>query len=327
MIRTLYRAPDGTFHVDIPLTSLPDALRQPEGLVWVTIADEPNRVVEPLLRQVFGFHPLAVDDALNETHLPKVDDWGDYLYLVLRSLEFDARKLEIETPELDIFIGKHYLVTYQQKPMTAVQHIWETCQQDERYVRSGADHLLYRLIDELVTSYIIVLEQVDDLLDDLEDEIFARPNGNVLTRLFPLKRVVITLRRTLGPQREMLNKLARDEYIVIDARERVFFRDIYDHLMRLHEISEGQRDLVGGALDTYLSVVNNRMNDIMKTLTIITTFFMPLTFLTGFFGMNFFQAVIPLPGWTGRLTFSLTLIIMFISPAVMYWWMRRRDWM
>lgn len=327
MIRTLYRAADGTFHIDIPLTALPDALRQPEGLVWVTIADEPDKVVEPLLREIFGFHPLAIDDALNETHLPKVDDWGDYLYLVLRALEFSAEKLEIETPELDIFIGKHYLVTYQQKPMAAVQDIWETCQRDERYLRSGPDHLLYRLIDELVTSYIVVLEQIDDLVDDLEDDIFVRPNGNVLTRLFPLKRVVISLRRTLGPQREMLNKLARDEYTVIDERERIFFRDIYDHLMRLHEISEGQRDLVGGALDTYLSAVNNRMNDIMKTLTIITTFFMPLTFLTGFFGMNFFQAVIPLPGWTGRLAFSLTLMIMFLSPVFMYWWMRRRDWM
>ncbi len=326
MIRTLYRA-DDTFHIDIPLTALPDALRQPEGLVWVMIADEPDKVVEPLLREIFGFHPLAVDDALNETHLPKVDDWGDYLYLVLRALEFNAEKLEIETPELDIFVGKHYLVTYQKKPMAAVQDIWETCQQDERYLRSGPDHLLYRLIDELVTSYIVVLEQIDDLVDGLEDDIFARPNGNVLTRLFPLKRVVISLRRTLGPQREMLNKLARDEYAVIDERERIFFRDIYDHLMRLHEISEGQRDLVGGALDTYLSAVNNRMNDIMKTLTIITTFFMPLTFLTGFFGMNFFQPVTPLAGWTGRVAFTLTLMVMFLSPAIMYWWMRRREWM
>jgi magnesium transporter len=135
------------------------------------------------------------------------------------------------------------------------------------------------------------------------------------------------LRRIVAPQREVLNKLARGEYDVIDEERRVFFRDVYDHLVRMHDIIEGLRDLVSSALDTYLSVVNNRMNDVMKALTVITTLFMPLSFLSGFFGMNFFQPVVSLNAWTGSLAFGLTLGAMALLPAGMYLWMRRRAWM
>ena len=128
------------------------------------------------------------------------------------------------------------------------------------------------------------------------------------------------------PQREVLNKLARDDYQVIDARDRIFFRDIYDHLVRLHDLNESLRDLIGGVQDTYLSVINNRMNEIMKTLTIITTLFMPITFITGFFGMNFFEPVASLFGWTDWQAFLITLGILAALPVVMIFWMRRRTW-
>ena len=148
----------------------------------------------------------------------------------------------------------------------------------------------------------------------------------MLERLFALKRVLLAMRRNILPQREVLNKLARDDYKVIDPKDRVFFRDIYDHLVRLHDLNESLRDLVSGALDTYLSVINNRMNEIMKTLTIITVLFMPLTFLTGYFGMNFFGPHGNLDGWTTSPIFYITLATIFILPFVMYLWMRRRTW-
>ena len=134
------------------------------------------------------------------------------------------------------------------------------------------------------------------------------------------------MRRILLPQREVLNKLARDDYRVIDPRDRIFFRDIYDHLVRLHDLNESLRDLVGGALDTYLSVVNNRMNDIMKTLTIITTLFMPLAFVTGFFGMNFFEPLGLMKNWTTSPVFYSMLAVTILLPTAMYLWMRRRTW-
>ena len=131
----------------------------------------------------------------------------------------------------------------------------------------------------------------------------------------------------MGPQREVLNKLARGDYATIDAGDRVFFRDVYDHLVRLHDITESLRDLVSGALDTYLSVVSNRMNDVMKTLTVITTLFMPMSFLAGFFGMNFFQATVPFEAWTGRVAFGLMITAMILLPLGIFLWIRRRAWM
>lgn len=186
---------------------------------------------------------------------------------------------------------------------------------------------MYKLADELAAEYMPVIEQIDDAIDQIEDQVFDDPGPALLEQLFVLKRALLRLRRILGPQREVLNKLARGDYDVIGQDRLVFFRDVYDHLVRLHDITESLRDLVGSALDTYLSVVNNRMNDVMKTLTVITTLFMPLSFLSGFFGMNFFQPVTSLDVWTGRLAFGLTLAAMALLPVGMYLWMRRRAWM
>ena len=171
-----------------------------------------------------------------------------------------------------------------------------------------------------------IIEKIDEEIDWIEDQVFERPSSQTLARLFTLKRVLLAMRRILLPQREVLNKMARDDYQVIDRKDRIFFRDIYDHLVRLHDVNESLRDLVGGAMDTYLSVVNNRLNDVMKTLTLITTLFMPISFITGFFGMNFVEPVAGLVGWTSRQMFTVMLGVMLGLPLVMYTWMRRRTW-
>jgi magnesium transporter len=218
------------------------------------------------------------------------------------------------------------VITHHDHPVTAIDAVRANCHRDPRYLLEGADHLLYKIIDYVVTNYMPIVERIDEEIDGIEDQVFDRPNPQTLERLFALKRALLSMRRILLPQREVLNKLARDDYAVIDRKDRIFFRDIYDHLVRLHDLNESLRDLVGGALDTYLSVVNNRMNEVMKTLTIITTLFMPLTFLTGFFGMNFFAANPPYAGWTTPLTFYATLGLITLAPFFMYLWMRRRTW-
>jgi magnesium transporter len=304
------------------------ALQDAEGLLWVDFAGEPPDACEPILRETFGFHPLAVDDALEEVHVPKVDDWGQYVYLVLHAVILDQQDDgRVSTLELDVFLGKNYLVTHQTQPIAGADRTWTACQRDERHLQKGVGHLLYKLSDELVADYMPVVEGIDEAIDQIEDQVFDNPTPTMLEQIFVLKRGLLRLRRIIAPQREVLNKLARGDYAVIDAEERVFFRDVYDHLVRLYDITESLRDLVGGALDTYLSVVNNRMNDVMKTLTVITTLFMPLSFLSGFFGMNFFQAVTPLDAWTGKLAFALTMTAMVSLPVGMYLWMRRRAWM
>jgi magnesium transporter len=305
--------------------TLATALRDAAGLLWVDLVGEPPDVCEPILRETFGFHPLAIEDALEESHVPKIDDWGQYLYLVLHAVVLNDG--DVDTVELDLFLGKNYVVTHQTRPLAAVDRVWTACQRDARQLERGAGRLLYSLADELVADYMPVIEGIDEAIDQIEDQIFDNPHPRMLENIFSLKRALLKLRRIITPQREVLNKLARGDYGVIAAQDRVFFRDVYDHFFRLYDVSESLRDLLGGALETYLSVVNNRMNDVMKTLTVITTLFMPLSFVVGFFGMNFFQPAISLNAWTGQGAFALTLAGMVLTPAVMYIWMRRRGWL
>ncbi len=327
MIRILYFTSAGEIRADVSVEALPELLRDTDGLLWLDLREESPETCTPIMRDVFGFHPLAIDDALEESHVPKIDDWGQYLYLVLHAVSYHPQDNNINTLELDIFVGARYLVTHQTTPLKAVDRVWALCQRDERHLRKGAAHLLYKLADELAADYMPVVEDIDVTIDEIEDQVFDNPAPSVLEQIFGLKRALLTLRRIIGPQREVLNKLGRGDYAVIPAGYGVFFRDVYDHLVRLYDISESLRDLVGGALDTYLSVVSNRMNEVMKTLTVITTMFMPISFLAGFFGMNFFQPVFALNAWTERVAFVALLGVMVLLPISMYWWMHKRSWM
>ncbi len=327
MIRVLFFSPNKPVRTDIPPSEFTRLLRDRRGLLWVDFTSEPSETAQPVLES-FGFHHLAIEDALQQTHAPKIDDWGDYLYIVLNYMHLvkATEPWDTEIDELDIFLGSNYVITHHDNPVSAIDETWNASQRDPRYSRDGADHLLYKIIDSIVMNYMPIIEKIDDEIDVIEDQVFDRPSSATLSRLFTLKRVLLAMRRILLPQREVLNKMARDDYQVIDRKDRIFFRDIYDHLVRLHDVNESLRDLVGGALDTYLSVINNRMNEVMKTLTIITTLFMPLTFVTGFFGMNFFAANPPYENWTMPTIFYGTLGLMLFTPVIMYFWMRRRTW-
>ncbi|RJP54368.1 MAG: magnesium and cobalt transport protein CorA [Anaerolineaceae bacterium] len=330
MIRSIYYQTGKPLQTDLEPASLQKALRSRRGVLWVDFVGEPPETCQPIFES-FGFHPLAIDDALQETHSPKIDDWGNYIYLVLNYMHLNGREKdhwETEIDELDIFLGPNYVVTHHDLPVPAIDTVLTSIQRDQRVLHDGADHLLYKIMDNVVTNYMPIVERIDEEIDEIEDQVFDRPTPRTLERLFALKRVLLAMRRILLPQREVLNKLARDDYAVIDQKDRIFFRDIYDHLVRLHDLNETMRDLVGGALDTYLSVINNRMNEAMKTLAIITTLFMPLSFIAGVFGMNFF---LPRPDdaiWElmQRPVFYAVILAMIVTPILMYQWMRKRTW-
>lgn len=329
MIRTLYRAPDGTLDTHMTPEQALSALRaETGGLLWVDIASEAVEQAEVILHDVFQFHPLAVDDALRETHVPKVDDWGDYVYVTLHSVTHEKDSWEaLDTLEVDAFIARSYIVTYESRPVECIERVWALVQRDLRHLERGAEHLLYLVADELVSDYFPVVEDIDDELDTLEDELLADPHQEEMERIFRLKRALARLRRILGPMREVMGRLARNSYPALDPASTVFFRDVYDHLVRLYDITESLRDLLSGTMDIYLSVVNNRLNQTMKVLTLVSTLIMPLTFITGFFGMNFFAPVTDLHQWTGRVSLALTLALIVLVPFGMYRWMRQRAWM
>lgn len=326
-MRAVYKSPRGKLEVDLPAERLPAILEKEAGTLWVDINGDSMDDAAKILSEVFHFHPLAIDDAINEVHLPKVDNWQEYIYLVLRALEDEEGGSRPHLPELDIFLSRHYLVTFHYDDIAAVDRVWNACDEDERLLENSPAYLLYRIIDVLIEHYITTVEALEDALERVEDQILVRPTTASQRRILELKHTVLRLRRVTSLQREVLNKLARDGYEVLDEDDRVYFRDVYDHMIRLYDLIDGVRDLVMGALDLYLSALNHRMNEIMKLLTVITTLFMPLTFITGFFGMNFFAPVLEeLAPWTGYPVFIITLMVMILVPLGMYLWMRRRAW-
>jgi len=324
----MFFSKDGVVRVDISTEKIPDFLSDQTGVLWVDFHGEKEDVAEPILSDMFGFHPLSIDDALQQSHVPRVDDWQEYLYIVLHGLSFKINpEMTMDTQELDIFLGKNFLITLHDDKIASLEKLWKSCCRDQRMTKRGPDYLLHNLIDLIVSDYMPIIDDLDEVLDEIEDSILNNPKPTVVDKIFGSKRVLLLLRRIVAHQRETLNKLARDDYPVVSKEAKVYFRDVYDQLVRMYDITDGMRDLVSGALDTYLSVINNRMNEIMKTLTIITTVFMPLSFVTGFFGMNFFQPIeATMSVWTGRLAFIVMFASMVLVPVSMILWMKRRGW-
>jgi magnesium transporter len=331
-VRVVYRESSGAIHLDWPFEEVGRAIEDVGGTVWVDIQDlesASNDGVEGLLRDIFHFHPLAIEDALKDTHVPKVDDWGQYLYIVVDTLDFDPATDELRMHELDLFLGQNYLVTYHNEATQVLErHRRNLEREPENRLKFGPSHLLYRLLDEVVAEFLPAIEHLDNGIDEAQDEVFAVPTPRTLRKIFQVKRNALRLHRVVLPMREVLNRLARDPYTQVDVDHRIYFRDVYDHLVRIHDIVESLRDLIAGALDTYLSVVSNRTNDIMKALTLVNVMFLPLTFVAGFFGMNFFGETLMFvtPALPKAALFWTACALMIGTPIGMTIMARRRGW-
>jgi magnesium transporter len=331
-VRVIYRDGGGSIHLDWPTSRISDAVADEGGTVWVDIEDlesANNASVEEMLHDVFRFHPLAIEDALQDSHVPKLDDWGRYLYLVLDTIDFDPETDNLRLHELDVFLGANYLVTYHNEATEVLErHRRNLIREPENRLKHGADHLLYRLLDDVVAEFLPAINHLDDAIDDAQDEVFHSPTSRTLQKIFQVKRSALRIHRTVIPMREVLNRLARDPIEQVDPEHRIYFRDVYDHLVRIHDIVESLRDLISGALDTYLSVVSNRTNDIMKALTLVNVMFLPMSFIAGFFGMNFFGDTLmftspPLPK---AAMFWAACTVMLGTPLGMAFLAWRRKW-
>jgi magnesium transporter len=331
IVNVLYRDGSGELHTECPRERMVQAVADREGLLWVDFQapdDAATAEVEGWLDEVFHFHHLAVEDALQETHVPKVDDWGTYLYIVFRLPHIEEGSDNLALQELDVFLGPNYLVTFHVAPMEILRVERENIVRDSRdRLREGADYLLFRLLERAVDLSLAAIEKLDDRVDTLQNLVIEHPSNKVIRTIFRLKRSAIHLHKTLGPQREVLNRLARDVFEPVRPEHRVYFRDLYDHVVRIHDISESLRDLIAGTLETYLSVISNRTNDIMKTLTMVSVMFLPMSFLAGFFGMNFFGEPLVIQVHMPRgLLFITTCVMMALSPCFMWIYAKRKKW-
>lgn len=314
-----YSKEEGYRYFDQP-ERIPDFLKDKRELIWVDLeaATEPEASI---LSRYFNFHPLAIEDCISETLLPKVDDFGDYIFLVLHG----ARVAEegLSTMEINFFLGPNYLVTYHDEPSRSINKVKERCLKNSLSITRGADFLLHEILDGMVDNYFPVLDHLDAAIDQVEEEVFSRPEQGTLNKIFNLKKEVMHLRRVTGPQREILNRLSRDPFPVISPKAAIYFRDVYDHLARISDLSESYRDLVSGALEAYLSVVSNRLNEIMKVLTIFTATLMPLTVITGIYGMNFQN----MPELQSRNGYYAVLGIMAVIAGGMLFYFRKKKWL
>ncbi len=294
----------------------------PEAFHWIDLED-PSMKEAGILEEPFHFHPLAIEDCLSEVHHPKLDDYDDYLFFIVHGIRFDAPSDQFITRELDIFLGPNYLVTHHKGPMRSVTWAREQCGKNllQTFPR-GVDFLIHQILDLLFEHYFPNLDAIEDKIQLVQVEVFENPTRDTLDRIFGLKKDVLALRRICTPQREIVNRLARGEFKVIGKRASVYFRDIYDNLYRIVEASYSYQDLVQGTMDAYLSQVNNRLNETMRRLTVIGALLMPLTVITGVYGMNFQH----MPELTWRYGYFLVLAAMGALSGGLIWFFRKKGW-
>jgi len=272
-------------------------------VTWINVTGLHDAEKVDELGRAFGLHPLIVEDILNTGQRPKVEVFDDYIFVALKthalipvSVSDDdddeessaaAKVGELDIENISIVIGKNYVMTFQEKPGDSFDPVRVRISKHGRVVTQGSDYLAYTLMDVIVDSYFGIVEGLGESTEELEDDIVSGPDGGTVRAIHFIRRCLVDLRRSVWPLREVLNVLERAESPLIAKSTRVYLRDLYDHTIQVIETVESQRDFVSGMLDIYLSSISNRLNEVMKILTIFATIFIPLTFITGLYGMNF----------------------------------------
>lgn len=336
MLTAFILTADGTISRDSSEHALAAAVRDPQTIFWLDMCQPTDEEIA-LLDDVFGFHPLAIEDTIGYSQRPKIESYnhiGDacksgYFYMVFHGPDLETFRQKLRTKELDLFVSDRYLVTIREERVRSVDEVMAKAEADPRRIlERGTDVLLYSILDHMIDNYEPILDYLQDALDDLEERALLRPEANVMTEISIKKRELLNLRRIVAPQREVVAQLTRGDVPFIREGTRVFMRDVQDHLIRIVEMVELYRDLVVGARDIYLSSISNRLNEIMKTLTMITVFALPLTVGTGFFGMNFKEDV-TFFDWllTHPSGFWIATIVTCGTIGGIFYWFYRKGWL
>ncbi|HVV85327.1 MAG TPA: magnesium/cobalt transporter CorA [Kofleriaceae bacterium] len=300
----------------------------PEGVLrWIDLRGQDEPQLE-LLRTRFDFHPLAIEDCAHEDQRPKIEEYKDHLFLVTQGFACKGEKVHaLDLHELHTFLSEKFLVTVHLGEIASVEKTWRRLAGDAKLLERGLDFVYYLIADGIVDDNFPILDTIADELEDLEDSVLSSPKRSDLQRIFQLKHHLVSMRKVLSPQRDVLGLLAKRGDDRISDRTGLYLRDVYDHLVRINESIEANRDLLGNALDAYLSAVGQRTNEIMKYLTIMSAVFLPLAFIVGFFGMNF-DDLPGLKGWMHHDAVMYTMLALCIgTPVAMLAWFRRRHWL
>jgi magnesium transporter len=293
-------------------------------VVWLDIA-APTQADAQILREVFGFHELAVEDAMAASHHPKLEVYDGYLYAILHGIDFKAAQHEFATHDADFFVGPNYLVTVTDGTSRTIPETQAACERNPRLLAEGSMALMHRIVDTMVDHYRPEIDKLEERIDELEESVFDAAETRATNQeILELKRDVASLRRTMLPQRDVLSRLGRREFPQISEELSYRFRDVYDHVVRITDDALLFHDRLSAILEAHLSNVSNRLNEVMKFLTIFSVIFMPMTVLTGMYGMN-----VPLVHFPGgeHLQFWWILGIMLTLAGVLIWIFRTRRWL
>lgn len=299
------------------------SLQQP-GITWLNVAGLDDSSLIQTLGDRLGLHPLVLEDIANTSQRPKVEDYETYFFVVLKMLEYEQTEGEVLVEQVSIVLGENYLISFQEDESDVFDPVRTRLRNGAGRLRKlGPDYLAYALIDAVVDNYFIILEQIGDEIEAIEEQVSEHPEQQPLPEIYRLKREMIALRRAVWPLREVIAVLQHNESPLIRPGTVIYLRDIYDHTIQIMDTVESMRDLLSGMLDVYLSVLSNRMNEIVKVLTIFSTIFIPLTFLAGVYGMNF----VYFPELQWRIGYPLFWMASGVIALVMLVYFRRKRWL
>jgi magnesium transporter len=272
----------------------------------------------------FGIHSLILEDIMNTGQRPKMEDFEDYIFVVVKMIYYDEKDNEIKAEQVSLLLGSNFVISFQEKEGDVFDPIRERIRKAKgRITKMKADYLAYALVDTIVDHYFMVLEKLGEKIEGMEEELVTNPTPETLQTIHTLKRELIFLRKSVWPLREVISVLERGESSLIDESTGIYLRDVYDHTIQVIDTIETFRDMVSGMLDIYLSSISNRMNEVMKVLTIIATIFIPLTFIAGVYGMNF--KYIPELEW--HWAYPVILFVMVAIGILMVIYFRRKKWL
>ncbi len=287
---------------------------------WITVRGMQDiEIIEKVARQ-FNLHPLLVEDIVNTQQRPKVDYFEHFLFLIVRQLGYHGGDT-VTSEQISMVVGANFVVTFEEHEDDTFQYIRESIKKG-RYGKKGADYLMYTILDTIVDNYFTILEKIGERIEQLEESVVQNPTVELIRSIYTLKTQMIFLRKSVWPLREVMNSLLRTESKLVHKNARFYWRDLYDHTVQVIETLEMYRDMVAGMLEIYLSSISNRMNEIMKVLTIMGTIFIPLTFITSLYGMNFKN----MPELGTQFGYFIVLAIMALVSLIMLWFFRKKKW-